>query len=142
MSADERLLNIPQRRHFEVALSMLLDTLSELEVLATAAGAGNNFLVIYDDDLDAELKSALPAVLASLRAEIMELARVLDVEPIHRSRARLVRAMLTSEIVRLDDSYAARLKGYGAVAPRAAEVIDPHLDRIRADLTRLNSAVS
>jgi hypothetical protein len=116
---------------------MLLETLGEIEDLVMSPAGWSNALVAYDDDVPAELRNSLPHVLESLREEIVALAGLLAVEPIHRSRSRLVRAMVTSEIVRLDDSYAKKLKGYGPVDPRAKEVIDPHLDRIRAALAKL-----
>ena len=137
MSTDKSLLNAPQRRHYEVQLGMLLETLGELEDLVASPEGWSNALVKYEDDLAPELKDKITRLLESLRAEIIDLAGILAIEPIHRSSARLVRAMVTSEMVRLDDSYAAKLKGYGPVDPRAKDVIDPCLDRIRADLAEL-----
>ncbi|HMI56502.1 MAG TPA: hypothetical protein VK511_00500, partial [Gemmatimonadaceae bacterium] len=72
-----------------------------------------------------------------IRSEIADLARVLEIKPQHRSQTRTIRALLTAELVRLDDSYANRLRGYGAVDPRAKNALDPALDRIRSGLTAL-----
>jgi hypothetical protein len=45
---------------------------------------------------------------------------------------RTVRALLHAETVRLQDSLSRALKGYGALDPRAPEVIDPALRELIA----------
>lgn len=131
------LLNVPQRHHFEVFLSMLQDALVEVEILSTPIIGRTDALIAYDDDLAPDFATRMQPLLASLRDDIADLARLLEITPTRRSRVRLVRALITSAIVRLDDSYVAKLRGYGAVNPGAAGTIDPILDRIRADLAGL-----
>jgi hypothetical protein len=131
------LLNVPQRRHFEVFLSQLQDALVEVEILSTPSDGRTDALITYDDDLAPGFAKRMHPLLESLRDDIADLARLLEVKPTRRSRVRLVRALITAEVIRLDDSYAAKVRGYGAVNPAAGATIDPILDRIRADLTGL-----
>lgn len=134
----QHFLNEPQTRHFEVFLAMLEDALSETRNLAglSSADAEEN-LTLYDADLPAGFAESAEPVLASIGREIAALARTLDIKVRHRSQTRAVRALLTAELVRLDDSYANKLRGYGAVDPRAKDVLDPVLDRLRSGLTTL-----
>jgi hypothetical protein len=135
---QQRFLNEPQHRHFEVFLSMLEDALTEIERLSalSSAGAGGN-LIRYDHDLPAGFAESAEPISISIRKEIAALARLLEIKQRHRSQVRTIRALLTAELVRLDDSYANKLRGYGAVDPRAKNALDPTLDRIRSGLTTL-----
>jgi hypothetical protein len=134
---ERHFLNEPQHRHFAVFLSMLEDALSEINQLAGSRAGAEENLTLYDADLpDAFANSAEPSF-RSIRREIAALARVLEIKPQHRSQRRTIRALLTAELVRLDDSYAHKLRGYGAVDPRARNALDPTLDRIRSELTAL-----
>ncbi|HEY4953601.1 MAG TPA: hypothetical protein VII02_01820 [Gemmatimonadaceae bacterium] len=134
------LLNEHQHRHFEVYLSMLQDALAEIEALAAPAAGRPDGLIWYHDDLPSGFDTAILPLLVSLRESIRQLAMLLDVAPQRRSRLRLIRALATSAIVRLDDSYAEKLRGYGAVDPRAGPRINPILDQIRTDLGQLLSS--
>lgn len=133
-------LNANQHRHFEVFLSMLQDALAEIEALAAPAAGRPDGLVWYHDDLPSDFDAAIQPLLVSLREDIRQLAELLEITPQRRSRVRLIRALATSEIVRLDDSYAEKLRGYGAVDPRAGARINPILDQMRADLGQLLSS--
>jgi hypothetical protein len=131
-------LNEPQQRHFEVFLSMLEDALTQINRLAglSATGAEGN-LNLYDADLPARFAESAEPILASIRSELANLAELLEIKPRHRSQTRTVRALLTAELVRLDDSYPNKLRGYGSVDPRAHAALEPTLDRIRSGLTAL-----
>jgi hypothetical protein len=137
-SDNDSLLNEPQLRHFEVFLSMLETALNEVERLTSPASVpGSENLVVYDSDLPQGFrKHAVPAI-GAIRDQISDLAHKLGIEPQHRSRTRTAKALLTAELVRIDDSYARKLRGYGAVSPRVQIEIDPALDRIRTDIIAL-----
>jgi hypothetical protein len=134
----QRVLNDPQHRHFEVFLSMLENSLTEIKHLSglSPAGAEGN-LTRYDADLPTGFAESAEPIFISIRKEVATLAQMLEIKPQHRSQARTIRALLTAQLVRLDDSYAAKLRGYGVVDPRAKNAIDPSLDRIRSGLTAL-----
>jgi len=131
------LLNQNQFRHFEVFLSMLQDALAEIETLAMPTAERPGGLIRYEDDAPVGFDLALQSPLASLRENIRQLAELLDISPQRRSRVRLIRALATSEIVRLDDSYAEKLRGYGAVNPHAGVRINPILDEMREQLGQI-----
>jgi hypothetical protein len=136
---DSSILNENQRRHFEVFLERLEGTIDEVENLATHAPSRSDAVVTHDDDLSAEFSAGMSPLMGSLRQEIQALVELLDIPTRHRSITRLVRALLTAELVRADDSYARKLRGYGPVSPRAGDLIDPMIDAIRANLVRLLS---
>lgn len=132
------LLNEPQLRHFAVFLSMLEAALSEVDLLTTdSRSTAQRSLTADNLDLPHDFRRrAIPAIEAIGR-EIAALVRTLDIKPHGRSRRRQVKALLTAELVRLDDSYARKLRGYGPVSRRVALEVDPFLDRIRSQLVDL-----
>lgn len=137
-SQNDPLLNEPQLRHFEVFLSMLETALNEIERLASVSLLPDrDNLIVYDSDLPRGFMTHAAPALSALRGQVSDLAHKLGIEPKHRSRKRTVKALLTAELVRIDDSYARKLRGYGAVSPRVQIEIDPDLDRIRADIVAL-----
>lgn len=137
-SGSTPLLNEPQRRHFEVFLSMLETALNEVEMLGSdAPPAPEESLVVQDSDLPKDFSTRAHPAVQVIRRQITSLGRTLDIKPRHISRARRVKALLTAELVRLDDTYARKLRGYGAVSPRIAAEIDPVLDRIRTEIVDL-----
>ncbi|MGH7603316.1 MAG: hypothetical protein ACRENK_04870 [Gemmatimonadaceae bacterium] len=120
----------------ERALGEVL-ALANTEVRSGDAGTSDEGLVIYDADLPADLRERVAPAIQSIRREIASLAHGLGIEPQHRSRRRKAKAILTAEMLRLDDSYARKLRGYGEVSPQAATEIDPILDKMRTDLVDL-----
>lgn len=140
-SGGKSFLNEPQLRHFEVFLSMLGTALSEIERLArhTLENTQED-LIIYDPDLPHNFAGTSGPAIDAIRHEVGSLAHALNIEPKHRSRLRTVKALLTAELVRLDDSYARKLRGYGTVSPRVEAEVDPILHRIRTQLVALLQA--
>ncbi len=137
-STDRPVLNEPQLRHFEVFLSMLETALGEIRSLANRPGnASSTGLIVYEADLPVDFNAKAEQRLIAIREEMTSLARKLGIEPQHRSMLRRTKALLTAELVRLDDSYSRKLAGYGKVSPRVAVEIDPVLDRVRSELVAL-----
>lgn len=137
-SNAQSFLNDPQRRHFEVFLAMLEDALLEIEYFAHPSTAtSKRSLTIYDADLPLGFYDSARPLFESIRGEMADLAAVLGVREQHRSSRRAVKAILTAELVRLDDSYADKLGGYGAVDSRVRTALDPILDEIRSSLVSL-----
>ncbi|MFN2637204.1 MAG: hypothetical protein ABR585_09275 [Gemmatimonadaceae bacterium] len=136
---DKPLLNEPQHRHFEVFLTMLEEALIEIQRLSNTAPhrTGDNVVLVHDADLPAGFNESSEPVLRSIRREMSVLAQLLKIETRHQSPARTTKALLTAELVRIDDSYADKLRGYGAVDARAKAAIDPILDKIRSGVTAL-----
>jgi hypothetical protein len=141
-STSANFLNEPQHRHFEVFLSMLENALNEIEGLSRpSTGQRVDRLSIYDFDLPADFAVSARPLFESIRAEMNSLADSLGIAQRHHSTKRTVSALLTAELVRLDDSYTRKLRGYGPVKPEATTVIDPILDEIRTALTGLLAAL-
>lgn len=131
-------LNEHQRRHFDVFLAMLDDALLEVADLAQRSNAdAKGKPRTYDQDLPPEFAASAAPLLESIREQMGALRNILGIQPQHRSTERAVKALLTAELVRLDDSYARKLGGYGAVDQRAQNIIDPILDEIRSSLVAL-----
>jgi hypothetical protein len=137
-STSRSFLNEPQRRHFEVFLAMLEDALIEIEYFGKpSAEPGPDRLTVYDADLPSGFTESARPLFESLREEMAALADSLGIRQQHRSTKRTVNAILTAELVRLDDSYVDKLRGYGAVNPRAKTAINPVLDEIKFSLITL-----
>ena len=76
---------------------------------------------------------------SALRAEIETLGRELGLQSRDVSRRQSIRALLTSEIIRVEESHSTQLRGYGAVDPSIAEVVDPWLAGIRDQLRTISA---
>lgn len=136
---SESILNEHQHRHFEVLLAMFYDTLAEIEQLAAPApAAGPAGLTAYEDDLPAGFADAIRPELQALRAIAARLATQLQLRPRIISRTRAIQARLTSEMVRLEDSTAEKLWGYGAVDSRVESEVDPVLHELHAHLSAVS----
>lgn len=132
--SERALLNEHQRRHFEVLLARLEDALVQVERLAARDPEGSRRLTLYREDLPAGFVDAIRPALGRARELIAGLADDLRLQPRMASRARSIRALLTAGIVRVEDSGAPNLRGYGYVDPRVAHEIEPALDELRATL--------
>ena len=135
-------LNESQRRHFAVVLAKLEDTLDEVDRLARpAAQTQRSSLTLLADDLPSDFASRTAAVSSTVRGRIADLAAQLGLAPQRASRLRTVRALLHAETVCLQDSLSRALKGYGALDPRAPDVIDPALAELIALLGTMLRAI-
>lgn len=132
MTDRSELLNTAQRNHFAVLLAMMEESLADIETLADPVAARDGRLTVRVDDLPPAFTDSVRPLLADFRREVTALAERLGIPPRHASRARSIRAIVTSEVVRIEDSVAARLRGYGAVHPDAASVIGPVLERLHS----------
>ena len=125
-----RLLSESQRRHFEVVLAKVEDALDEVDRLAgrpAAPESQRRALTDLADDLPPDFSSRTVTAASTARGRIADMAARLGLAPQRASRFRTVRALLTAEIVRLQDSFSPALKGYGALDPAAPAIIDPAL---------------
>ncbi len=121
-------LNEHQRRHFAVLLVGLDEALARIQQLAEREHEAWGPLTRYDDDLPPRFTPEAEPLIADLRDRIIELGAVLGTTTRQMSRARSIRAMVTSATIRLQDSRARGLRGYGTVDPSVHEQLDPVLD--------------
>jgi hypothetical protein len=121
-------LNEHQRRHFAVLLVGLDEALARVEQLAERERRAWGPLTDYADDLPPRFTDEAEPLIVDLRARIVELGALLGTSARQLSRARSIRAMVTSATIRLQDSRARGLRGYGEVHPSVHEQLDPLLD--------------
>lgn len=132
-NSPDRLLNAHQQRHFEVLLAGLEHALDSIEDLAARADRPpSDGLTQYAPDLPPGFGGAVRPLLTQLRDRINHLAAALALRRQSRSSAQSIRAILIAEMVRLEDSTSAQLRGYGAVDPRVSSVIEPELEHLHA----------
>lgn len=120
---------------------MLQDTLSKVERLASEGAPDAGGPVVYKEDLP-------PGFAASIEPELIELRRLIarfstdhGLRQRTVSRARSIRALLTAELVRIEDSTADKLRGYGAVDPELGTTIDPVLRELHTHLRTILTRV-
>lgn len=132
MTDPHPVLNENQRRHFSVLLVSLDEALARIQQLTRKDRESWGPLTDYTDDLPPDFRERTDPLIADLRERILRLAALLGTDPRRMSRARSVRAMVTSATIRLEDSRARGLRGYGAVDPSVHEQLDPVLDDLMA----------
>jgi hypothetical protein len=132
-------LNDPQRTHFEVILASLENVVFRIESLAREAGDERRMLSHIAADLPDGFADAVAPTLASVRARLGALATAMRLETRRSSARRTIHALVTAQIVHLEDSVAARLRAYGMVDPRLTGELDPLLADLHADLNAVLS---
>jgi hypothetical protein len=134
-------LNENQRRHFSVLLTMLAQSTARVEALAAESPPVESALVESVDDLPVGFGRRIEPHVRSLRAAITSLASQLEIQPKRQSRRNSIRALLVTEIVRLEDSMARGLRGYGNVDPRVQELVDPKLKVLIQELQAIRGVL-
>src|SRR5476649_2317948 len=126
-------LNANQRRHYGILIAGLEATLEKIEAAVTGTpGAPGLARVVAD--LPPAFQATAPAILTRVRHALQRIARGLALETSPVSQRQVCRALLTSEINRLEESYSTHLRGYGTVDDSVGTVLDPMLREVRADL--------
>ena len=134
-------LNANQRRHYEVLLGRLDDSLAKIEGMLAAPPARSS-LTILDDDVPEPFRRRSGSELARLRADLQQLAGILELNPRTLSLRRSIGAILTTEAVRIEDSYSAQMRGYGTVDRSVREQLDPILASLAASLRQLSALLT
>lgn len=132
-------LNDNQRRHFEVLLSRLEDSLATIEALL--ASPRPRQLTQLADDVSPDFRALAEAEFPRLRGQVERMAVALGLRPNIVSLRRIIGAALTTDAVRVEDSLSSQMRGYGAVDPSLAERLDPALLRLAESLEYLASAL-
>lgn len=127
-------LNDPQRLHFEVILASLEKALSRVEQISLRMEHAGCRLTRVDQDLPENFWALAAPLVESLRAQVASLSTAMALKERHTSSKRLVRAVVTSQLVKLEDSSSSRLRGYGAVDPAVEARLDPALSALQQDL--------
>ncbi|HEV8446929.1 MAG TPA: hypothetical protein VGQ44_08910 [Gemmatimonadaceae bacterium] len=138
-SLDRIAVNDNQRRHFEVLLSRLEDSLGTIETLLAAPRARN--LSRVEDDVPSGFRTIAASEIPAIKHQIERLAVAMNLRPSIVSLRRVISASLTTDVIRIEDSLSSGLRGYGVVDPTLPDLLDPALLRLAHSLGRLASAL-
>jgi len=134
----EAMLNVAQRRHVAVYLELLQKSVDDIERLITLPPTSpEGCIVLHDADLPADFATLAAPVVLRLRQRLEALIQALRIPAKHRSRTRSIQAILTDEVIRVEDYFSSELAGYGSVHPMIRLQIDPQLESLRSDLRTL-----
>ena len=117
---DRIRLNDNQRRHYEVLFARLEQSLDQIE-RATHGEPAASLMSRPIDDLPARFTSESAPIIATVRAVLEEVAASLDLRPREVSRRRTCEALITSEMIGVENGYAKQLRGYGEIDPSVGE---------------------
>ncbi len=134
-------LNQNQRRHFEVLFARLEDSLAKIERLLFHPD-GTAKLSHLEDDVSPAFRTLAALEVPLIRAEIERLIATLALKPRTVSLRRTIGATLTTEAIRLEDSFSSHLRGYGSVDESVASALDPALDALAASLRALSASLT
>ena len=130
---DRIRLNDNQRRHYEVLFARLEQSLDQIE-RATRGEPAPSLMSRPIDDLPERFTNESAPIIATVRGVLDEVAASLELRPREVSRRRTCEALITSEMIGVENGYARQLRGYGEIDPSVAERLDPALSRAHAGL--------
>jgi hypothetical protein len=131
-------LNANQRRHYGILFAGLESTLAKVETAVVATPSP----LTMTADLPRAFREGAQPILTRVRQELRRLVQGLGIQMHPTSQRQTCRALLASEISRVEESYSAQLRGYGAVDASVGTTLDPMLRDIRADLGQLVALLS
>jgi hypothetical protein len=130
-------LNASQRRSVEALLESLDSMLLQVERLIPEAQSSDAVVTVVANDLPEHFTAYAPARIAALRDNMQELAHRIHVTKRRISKKRVLRGMLSAQMVRVEDITPARLRSYGDVHESFGEQVTPALQHIRRGLAEL-----
>jgi len=136
------LLTEDQRRHLTASLELVERRL--FEIIAVVDGHRAPVPPYFRRearDLPAEFAGTVRPHLADAARTLADLAATLGLHPSPSSQFRTVQALVMSSVVVVEDAAARSLRGYGAVHPGLAPVLDPLLDRLHGQLLAIGRAL-
>jgi hypothetical protein len=129
-------LNDNQRRHYEVLFARLEQSLDQIE-RATHGEPAPSLMSRPIDDLPERFTVESAPIIADVRGVLEEVVASLGLRPRELSRRRTCEALITSEMIGVENGYAGQLRGYGEIDSSVAERLDPVLTRVHAGLGQL-----
>jgi hypothetical protein len=111
--------------------------LTQIERLIPESRAGESGIIEVADDLPDAFRQIAPEQIVELRRLIQELGRKIHVTRRRVSKRRMLRGMLSAQMVRVEDITPSRLRSYGEVHASFGEEIFPALRNITRALSDL-----
>lgn len=107
------------------AISVLLREIERMcDAIDASLQAGSGALHRLDDDLSAGQRAKLARMTQNLRGELTRLEREIELDTASKSPRRTILALLSAQIVNLQESNAAGLRGYGPMPEAAVRKVD------------------
>lgn len=122
-------------RAISTTLSKIEKDINEIEMYLKDPPHGRMYGIV--DDLDDSEKEGLLSRIPRLRECIREFADALGLEPDQASMSGIIGARFAVDWANACDIEAERLKGYGAVDQRLAQVVDVYAERLIALLSSM-----
>jgi uncharacterized membrane protein len=134
-SRDEKLiLEENHRRAVSVVLQGLERMCEEVELwMAKKSG----LLIRVQEDLAPRQREHLRSQMEELRSELRRIAEEVEVNVKQQSRRRAIAALLSRNIIDLEETGSAGLRGYGRMSEGAARKVDAEMARLTAILERM-----
>jgi hypothetical protein len=126
------------RRALTVLLAGVEEACAELGVLLKRAPGR---LVHVEDDLTSAQRQRLGELSDRLRCELSSVSEGILLDPVSKSRRRSIVALLTAQLIYLEETAASGMKGYGRLADDARQQISRELKRLMATLEEMISVV-
>jgi len=133
------MLNEHQRRRLEVSLGLFDRALLEVTYLSADLPRGEMFEVT--SDLTPDEHAEIRRTIAQIRERMGQLRERFHLQPHHRDVRSLLRGYFAHFWAVLSDCRASKLRGYGDVAPRLEQVLDPEVEALLVLIERLERMV-
>jgi len=125
----DNLLSAPQRASLAIVLRLLEQDLRQADKWLQGAEE-RGILYRRKLRLPPERRAIARRHIAAALKQIAELARTFDLQPVDDSPEATITAEMSERWANLCDARSDKLKRYGDVDPRLAQVLDPSLDRL------------
>lgn len=138
----DTLLNESQRRSLTITLRRVEMAVWRLEDRITRGNPDNLILTRFVHNPDSGQSEALLQLISQVREEIAALAEAYDLEVSEEDFLQSVMGEFTLLWADLEDSRPSKLRRYGAVHPRANEVLGPPIQHLITLMLAINNVAA
>jgi hypothetical protein len=126
------------RRAVSVVLKGLEKMCDDLEAWMTKH---SGLLIHVQDDLTSRQRERLRGQMEQLRGELRRIAGEVELNVARQSPRKAIVALLSSNLINLEESNSAGLRGYGRLSEEAARKVDTEMGRLAAILEQMLKVV-
>jgi hypothetical protein len=123
-------LSEPQQRRLEVTLSLIEQTLLELEMCYMTGAITRGEMVKVDNNLTHEQVQQLLDLFETMRQRIGQMRQQFQLQPQGHDLRRLLGSHFSHFWATLHDCRTNKLKGTGAIDPQLKQTLDPQIDEL------------